>query len=41
MGKEFTQAVYEKHGQRTFKMLIEDPPSTIELKNPQRYLKRA
>jgi len=40
MGKEFTQAVYEKHGQRTFKMLIEDPPSTIELKNPQRYLKR-
>ncbi len=40
MGKEFTQAVYEKHGQRTFKMLIEDPPSTIELKDPQRYLKR-
>ncbi len=40
MGKEFTQAVFEKHGQRTFKMLIENPPSTIDLKDPQLYLKR-
>ena len=40
MGKDFTQAIFEKHGKNTFKMLIENPPSTIELKEPQRYLKR-
>jgi hypothetical protein len=40
MGKDFTQAVFDKHGKESFKMLIENPPSTIELKNPQRYLKR-
>lgn len=40
MGKDFTKIVYEKHGKETFKMLIEDPPSTIELKEPQRYLQR-
>jgi hypothetical protein len=40
MGKEFTQAVFEKHGKDCFKMLIENPPSTIELKHPERYLKR-
>lgn len=41
MGKDFTKMIYEKHGQAAFKMLIEDPPSTIELKEPNRYLKRA
>jgi len=40
MGKDFTQAIFEKHDKNTFKMLIENPPLTIELKEPQRYLKR-
>ena len=40
MGKDFTQAIFEKHDKNTFKMLIENPPSTIELREPQRYLKR-
>jgi len=40
MGRDFTQAVFDKHGKDSFKMLIKNPPSTIELKEPQRYLKR-
>ena len=40
MGKDFTKAIFEKFGKTTFKMLIENPPLTIELKEPQRYLKR-
>jgi hypothetical protein len=40
MGKDFTQAIYQKYGKETFKILIKVPPSTIELKEPQRYLKR-
>jgi len=40
MGKDFTQYVYVKRGKNTFKTLIENPPSTQELKNPQIYLKR-
>ncbi|MCH7758663.1 MAG: hypothetical protein IIA19_09385, partial [Thaumarchaeota archaeon] len=40
MGKEFTQTVFEKYGKESFKMMIEDSPSTLELKEPQRYLKR-
>ncbi len=40
MGKEFTQLVFEKYGKESFKMMIEDSPSTLELKEPQRYLKR-
>ena len=40
MGRDFTRTIFEKHGKETFKMLIENPPSTIELKDPQRYLKR-
>jgi len=40
MGKDFTKTIFEKHGKETFKMLIENPPSTVELKDPQRYLKR-
>lgn len=40
MGKDFTQYVYVKLGKNTFKTLIENPPSTQELKNPQLYLKR-
>ncbi len=40
MGKEFTHAVFEKYGKESFKMMIENSPSTLELKEPQRYLKR-
>ena len=40
MGKDFTQAVYDKKGKETFKMIIENPPTTRELKDPQLYLKR-
>ena len=40
MGKDFTKFVFVKLGQNTFKTLIENPPTTNELKNPQTYLKR-
>jgi len=40
MGKDFTKFVFVKLGQNTFKTLIEKPPTTNELKNPQIYLKR-
>ncbi len=40
MGKDFTKTVFEKHGKETFKLLIENPPNTKELKEPQLYLKR-
>ena len=40
MGKDFTKYVYVKLGKNTFKTLIENPPTTNELKNPQIYLKR-
>jgi hypothetical protein len=40
MGKDFTTEIYQIHGKETFKMLIENPPSTVELKDPHRYLKR-
>jgi len=40
MGKDFIQKVYAQHDKATFKMLIENSPSTKELKEPQLYLKR-
>jgi len=40
MGKDFTKMVFEKHAKDTFKLLIENPPNTRELKDPQLYLKR-
>jgi hypothetical protein len=40
MGKEFTSKIYEKFGANTFNFLIEKPPSTRELKDPELYLKR-
>ena len=40
MGKDFTKAVYEKLGTITFKKMIEIPPNTKELKDPQLYLKK-
>ena len=40
MGKDFTKIVYEKLGTKTFKKMIEVPPNTKELKDPQLYLKK-
>ena len=40
MGKDFTKIVYEKLGKDTFKKMIEIPPNTRELKDPQLYLKK-
>ncbi len=40
LGKDFTQAIYEKFGKKTFKKLIDNPPTTKELKDSQLYLKR-
>ena len=40
MGLDFVKAVYEKHGKDSFKMLIENPPNTKQLKEPELYLNR-
>jgi len=40
MGKDFTKILYEKLGKDTFKKMIEIPPNTRELKEPQLYLKK-
>lgn len=40
MGKDFTREIYEKLGKNTFKKMIEIPPNTRELKDPQLYLKK-
>ena len=40
MGKDFTKIIYEKLGKSTFKKIIEIPPSTKELKDPQTYLNK-
>jgi hypothetical protein len=40
MGKDFTKIIYEKLGSKTFKKMIEIPPNTKELKDPQLYLKK-
>ena len=40
MGKDFTKILYEKLGKDTFKKIIEIPPNTRELKDPQLYLKK-
>jgi len=40
MGMEFTEFVTNKLGKDTCKTLIEKPPTTRELKNPQSYLNR-
>ena len=40
MGKDFTRVVYEKLGKDAFKKMIEIPPNTRELKDPQLYLKK-
>jgi len=40
MGKDFTEAVFAKLGKNTYRTLIEKPPTTRELKNPEIYLQR-
>lgn len=40
MGMDFTEYVASKIGKDTYKKLIDDPPTTRELKNPESYLKR-
>ncbi|MBM3904887.1 MAG: hypothetical protein FJ357_07110 [Thaumarchaeota archaeon] len=40
MGKDLTSLVYSSHGKNTFQVLLQNPPSARELKDPQLYLKR-
>jgi hypothetical protein len=40
IGMDFTSTVFEKLGKNTYLTLIENPPTTRELKNPESYLKR-
>ena len=40
MGKHFTKTIHEKLGDKSFRRLIENPPNTRELKDPQIYLDR-
>jgi hypothetical protein len=40
MGKDLTSLVYATHGKNTFQILMQNPPNTRELKDPQLYLKR-
>jgi len=41
MGKDFMDTVFAKHGKNTYRILIDNPPTTKELKNPEFYLQRA
>jgi len=40
MGKDLAEVVFDKFGVKMFEMLLENPPTTKELKNPQLYLNR-
>jgi hypothetical protein len=40
MGKDLVAAAYSKIGKPAFSVLIQNPPTTRELKDPQLYLKR-
>lgn len=40
MGKDLVEAVFAKHGKKAFSTLLENPPTTRELKEPQKYLSR-
>jgi len=40
MGRDFTKIIYEKLGKKTFRQLIETPPNTREIKDPQLYFNR-
>jgi hypothetical protein len=41
IGKDFTETVHAKFGKQAFQILIQNPPTTRELKEPQLYLKRS
>ena len=38
MGKDFTKYIYLKFGKETFRKILENPPNTKQLKNPQQYI---
>jgi len=40
MGKDFVKAVFEERGRESFRMIIDEPPTTRELKDPRAYLDR-
>ena len=40
MGRDFTKKIYEKLERKTFRQLIETPPNTREIKDPQLYINR-
>ncbi|WP_101476632.1 hypothetical protein [Candidatus Nitrosotalea bavarica] len=40
MGTDFTEHIFSKLGKDTYKTLIDNPPTTRELKNPESYLNR-
>jgi hypothetical protein len=40
MGMDFTSTVFANLGKNTYRTLIDNPPTTKELKNPETYLKR-
>ncbi|TLX82216.1 MAG: hypothetical protein E6K98_06040 [Thaumarchaeota archaeon] len=40
IGTDFTEYVFSKYGKDTYKLVLEKPPTTQELKNPPSYLKR-
>ncbi len=40
MGMDFTEYVLAKIGKNAYKTLVDNPPTTRELKNPETYLKR-
>jgi hypothetical protein len=40
IGREFTKIIYERLGKNAFRQLIDTPPNTRELKEPQLYLNR-
>lgn len=40
IGMDFTEYVFSKIGTNSYKKIIENPPTTIELKNPEKYISR-
>jgi len=40
LGKDFTKTVYEKYSKDTFNILIDNPPTTKELKEPKLFISR-
>ena len=40
MGRDFVKTIFDKRGKDAFSIMINDPPTTIELRDPLRYLER-